>query len=654
MPEEPRTLTLSVAAPPSPVARSLTAGVELTVGRDPGCDVRLDDPRVSARHCRVVWKDAAPWVQDLGSGNGTRVNGLPVDEAALSPGDRIGVGGSLLVLHDLASTAPVFTLTASGPVAAAEPLCLEAGASVEAGAPPATHADEAKATGSLFGAVVTLLEGGEGDSEEDLLRRVLDGLVAAFRADRGCIFEVAGAGQPPRPLAAVRWEDIDAPASRRLVERVDRKQRAILLSSSQTEDLRGEIQSIGADLRSIVAAPLRLGGQRGVIYLDSLALRRAYDDGDRELLWTFSRAASESLARRAAMRRMARTSERLREVQRRTQAGAEILGESGPIRHLIAEIGRVATSDLAVLVQGESGTGKELVARALHRTGPRRDQPFVPVNCAAVPADLMESEFFGHEKGAFSGAAARRLGMLELAHGGTLFLDEVGELPLELQAKLLRALQEREVRRLGGSEVVPVDFRLVCATNRDLRVAADAGRFRDDLYFRIAGYPLAVPPLRERDRDVLLLAHRFLESFSKGLGRGPLTLAPEAERALMGSPWIGNVRELQNVVHQAVIRTDGTVVGIEALFPGRAPAPGTPGAPPGTQAEGDVPPGATAPDLDEPRFDLAKKLFEARYLAKRIRDHKGNMKATAEAIGLSRKALYRKCEEYGIDYRALR
>jgi len=245
--------------------------------------------------------------------------------------------------------------------------------------------------------------------------------------------------------------------------------------------------------------------------------------------------------------------EYLRSELRDLGRSGEILGNSAALLHTLAEVRQVAPADTTVLILGETGTGKELFARAIHEGSPRRGKPLVKVNCAAIPATLIESEFFGHERGAFTGATARRDGRFTLADGGTIFLDEVGELPLELQGKLLRVLQEGEFEPVGSSRTRKVDVRVVAATNRDLRRAVVEGKFREDLYYRLSVFPLSLPPLRERGNDVLLLAESFAREFAARTGQRLAPIGPDAASTLRGYAWPGNVRELQNVVERAVI-----------------------------------------------------------------------------------------------------
>ncbi len=237
--------------------------------------------------------------------------------------------------------------------------------------------------------------------------------------------------------------------------------------------------------------------------------------------------------------------------------GGQIVGESAPLRQVLKLAETVAPTGSTVLIRGETGTGKELVARAIHDLSPRKDRTFVKLNCAAIPTGLLESELFGHERGAFTGAIAQKVGRFELAHQGTLFLDEVGDIPLELQPKLLRVLQEQEFERLGGTRTIRVDVRLVAATNRDLAQMVAEGRYRSDLYYRLNVFPLLLPPLRERPDDIPRLVRHFTQRFARRMGRRIETIPSEVMDALVHYPWQGNIRELQNIVERAVILSPG-------------------------------------------------------------------------------------------------
>jgi DNA-binding NtrC family response regulator len=266
------------------------------------------------------------------------------------------------------------------------------------------------------------------------------------------------------------------------------------------------------------------------------------------------------VARALEQRRMVTENLLLKEELAVRRGAPLLVGEDLSLRKVFASLQKAAATDTTVLLEGESGTGKELFARSLHALSPRADAPFVAINCAAIPETLLETELFGHEKGAFTGAVARKPGKFEMAHRGTLFLDEIGDLPLALQAKILRALEEKRFERVGGTVTVQVDVRLVAATNRGLRAAVAARRFREDLYFRLSVFPITVPPLRDRPGDIPLLARYFVERFCRDMKKKPLTLSPGALEQLVSYRWPGNVRELQNCIERAVILSEGDAI----------------------------------------------------------------------------------------------
>ena len=332
---------------------------------------------------------------------------------------------------------------------------------------------------------------------------------------------------------------------------------------------------------------------------------------------------------------------RLRKVVNDTQRYGQLLGQSDAMRSVFQLLDRVAASESTVLVTGESGTGKELVARALHQASARKDKPFVPVNCSALPELLLESELFGHVKGAFTDAREARPGLFLQANGGTLFLDEIGELPLALQPKLLRVLQERTVRAVGADQETPLDVRLVAATNRKLEDLVAERRFREDLFYRLNVIHLELPPLRSRGTDVLMLAQSFLETFSARAAKKVSGLAPEVSERMLAYPWPGNVRELQNCIERAVALSQGSRIGLEDL-PERVlstPRADTPARTASLTAE--TLPAEAAGDL------LSMEEVERRYIHRVLQVVKGNKSQAAQLLGFDRKTLYRKLERYG-------
>ncbi len=320
-----------------------------------------------------------------------------------------------------------------------------------------------------------------------------------------------------------------------------------------------------------------------------------------------------------------------------------IVGEHASIRQVSQQIQKVAATDSTVLLLGESGTGKELFARAIHHLSPRREQPFVAVNCAAIPEGIVENELFGHERGAFTGAGARKIGKLDLAHRGTLFLDEIGELPLAIQAKLLRVLEERCFDRVGGTQPIEVDVRIVVATNRNLQKSIEEKLFREDLYFRIAAVPLTIPPLRERGDDVLLLANHFLETFSREFAKPGLELSSQARERLLHYRWPGNVRELQNTLERAVILADGISIDAASLqLPvARPDAERLPGGmlPENFNWEGSL----------EEVTGRAVGHIERVLLENALRESKWNKTRAAEKLGVTPKTLLAKLRSAGLE-----
>jgi DNA-binding NtrC family response regulator len=319
-----------------------------------------------------------------------------------------------------------------------------------------------------------------------------------------------------------------------------------------------------------------------------------------------------------------------------------IVGEHPAIQAAGQQVQRVAATDSTVLLLGESGTGKELFARAIHHLSRRRDHPFVALNCAAIPEGLVENELFGHEKGAYTGAGSRKMGKMEMAHRGTLFLDEIAELPLMTQAKLLRVLEERRFERVGGTQAVDVDSRILFATNKNLETAVADKRFREDLYFRIAAVPLTIPPLRERGDDVLLLAAHFLERFCRELSKPGLRLSEEARERVLGYEWPGNIRELQNAIERAVILADGAEIEEKDLrLPAARPASD---AIPSSVPEQEF---SWEGTLDEV-VRRATERVERSKIEMVLRACKWNKTRAAEQLGVSYKTLLNKIRDLGI------
>jgi DNA-binding NtrC family response regulator len=429
-------------------------------------------------------------------------------------------------------------------------------------------------------------------------------------------------------------------------------------SVAEAADARAALTEIGGGPHRLVLTDLRMPNGSG---LDVLRAARAADGNIPVIVMTAFGSIDEAvqamkdgahdflqkpvdsnhlllLVERALEQERLRTENiLLREEWSRRYGFPRIIGESEAIKQAVSETQRVAQTETTVLLLGESGTGKELFARAVHHLSGRREKPFVAINCAAIPETLIENELFGHERGAFTGAADRRLGKFELASGGTVFLDEIGELPLGVQGKLLRVIEEKVVDRIGGRAPVPVDVRVVAATNRDLKAAVESGEFRRDLFFRLAVFPLVIPPLRERESDIVLLAKHFAAQLGKELRGREATFSDDGLTALRAHSWPGNVRELENAIERACILSDSMILNSKDL---------------GLISE----PVANGESLK--LFDLTGSLSEVSQRALRfVERHKiletllanhGNKIQTAEDLGISYKTLLTKIKDYNL------
>jgi transcriptional regulator with GAF, ATPase, and Fis domain len=537
-------------------------GPEVSVGRDDTNSIALADPAVSPRHCVFVCAAAGVTMRDLDRANPSFVNALPVGDQSLADGDQIQIGGSLFVLSlvDAADVAAADSVTVNERPALAPSTIVMHREDVFAGGTGGQTRPLERLSRDLdalirISAVINAIRG-----LVALERPLLELIADVVPASRGAV--VLSGARPTDIASAVGWSRVATPGrsvhvSRPLVERVLRDGVGILSHEPSDGGVPGAPGASGAAC-SVLAAPLvAFDKQIGAIVLELDGPDERLDHGHLRLLMTIAGIAATALEH-------ARQVESLEVANRRLQAEMNLdhnmVGESGRMRDVYRRIARVAPTDSTVLITGESGTGKELVARAIHRNSPRAGKPFVAINCAAITETLLESELFGHEKGAFTGAIAQKKGKFETAEGGTVFLDEIGELSLALQAKLLRVLQDHEFDRVGGTRRVHVDFRLVAATNRDLEVAIEGGFFRRDLYYRLNVVSLALPALRERRDDIPLLASWFIRRHADKAKRPVSGFSPDALACLTAYDWPGNVRELENAIEHAV------VLGLDAVL----------------------------------------------------------------------------------------
>jgi two-component system, NtrC family, response regulator HydG len=575
---------VAVAGPLSGTSLPLDRA-EISVGRDDVNDVALVDPSVSPRHCLVACRHGRVTLRDLDRSNPTFVNGLPADDRPLENGDQIQVGGSLFVLRmtdERAGSAE--SVAVSEHATPASPTLVMRREEVFADAQVHRTASAARLARDLGALIRATAAMSAVRGLVALQRPVIELIADAMPASRG-VFVPSDDGKSEMG-SAVGWRRgaVTGPpvqVSRPLVERVIRDVVGIL-SEETIEDESGS--GSGPRTRSVLAAPLvAFDKVVGALVLEADAPEARFDEGHLRLLMAIAGIAATAFEHARQVEWLEGANRALRAALNRDH---NMVGESDRIRDVYRRIGRVAPTDSTVLITGESGTGKELVARSIHRNSPRADRPFVAINCAAITETLLESELFGHEKGAFTGAIVQKKGKLETAEGGTVFLDEIGELSLALQAKLLRVLQEKEFERVGGTKQVRVDFRLVAATNRDLKSAIDSGGFRRDLYYRLNVVSLSIPPLRDRRDDIALLASSFLRRHSDKAKRQVLGFSPEALACLMAYDWPGNVRELENAVeHAVVLGQDSWILAddlpdavAEAAPPAAPVKPGTGGA----------------------------------------------------------------------------
>jgi len=616
---------VAVGGPLSGATISLTQP-EVSIGRDDTNVVGLSDPSVSPKHCVIARTSERLAIRDLDRTNPSFVNGLPAGSRSLQDGDQIQIGGSLFVLQ-LAATDEVVAAADSvnvteGPALGRSTIIMRRedvfAHQVREGFLAARVARDLDAL-IRIGAAISAIRG------LVALERPLIALIAdVVPATHGAL--VLAGERPTDITSAVGWtrspgagKPIDV--SRPVIERVLRDAVGILSREGSGNAVAGTSSSDTA--RSILAAPLIAFDKLiGAIVLET-DRPESFDEGHLRLLMTIAGTAATALEH-------ARQVETLELANRHLQAQLNLehnmVGESAPMRDAYRRIARVAPTDSTVLITGESGTGKELVARAIHRNSSRAERPFVAINCAAITETLLESELFGHEKGAFTGAIAQKKGKLETAEGGTVFLDEIGELSLGLQAKLLRVLQEREFDRVGGTKRVRVDFRLIAATNRDLAAAIDDGVFRRDLYYRLNVVSLAMPPLRERRDDIPLLANSFVRRHSDKAKRAIVGFSAAALACLVAYDWPGNVRELENAVEYAVVMSLDALIDPDDL-PETVAEAGSP-----------APHGAAHATL---HFRDAVKRAKKDLILRAVEEAGGNYNSAARLLGLHPNYLHR-------------
>jgi transcriptional regulator with GAF, ATPase, and Fis domain len=636
----------------SDAGRSFESDADVVrIGRSPECELRLSSPLVSGEHARLSASGASLTIADLDSANGSMlVRGaerIPLGSEAveLRPGDEVELGAEggeptrlRVSLGEDSAPAPEIVTTRSLQELSATPQTLDpklwSAVLAALGAAESLDAVVAEVAESALRlaprgthATVALLD----DSQPD--KSLLVPMVTRVRGPGGV--PVA----PDGPVALTRS------VARRVVEG-----RAAVLAADAPREVLGSESLLGANIRSTIGIPLWKGDEiLGVLQVDNRDAPAMFDKRDVDALGVLARGASLAVVSARLIQRLTLAEEQLRKEnqflrgrERSRQGEMRIIGSSQRMDQVLVQLGKVVDTRVTVLVEGETGTGKELFASAIHYRSQRRDKLFVAQNCAAFPENLLESELFGHKRGAFTGATEEKKGLFEVADGGTLFLDEVGEMPLSLQAKLLRVLQEGEIRPIGSSTTRKVNVRIVAATNRNLEKEVQAGRFREDLYYRLKVFPLRVPPLRERREDVPLLAAHFLERYSREFGRSVSGFTQAALERLKAYDWPGNVRELENEVQRAVIQAEGeSFIGPELLSArvcGESLAPPSPS--PGEDA-------VEAPSGAETLREMMDR-FEKKLLVQTLAAHGNNKTAAAKTLGITREGLHKKLKGFGL------
>ncbi len=578
----------------------------IVVGRDAAADIVLSDGAVSRFHARFCLREDGWHVVDLGSSNRTFVNGDPVRESLLAPGDHIGIGDCELQFVD-----EIDRVT--------QP---DAQTQVVRRLRSESHdGDELRAAGVLS-ALYQLSQGLSGQTQDlAIVEQGIRLLVDKLDADRGAVLLLDG-DQLLCRAACSRGDQVlrGFVLSQTIYQELMQTREAVLSQDTTVDERFAARQSVvGEEIRSILAAPIPLGGViAGILYLDRLQGRQGpFQTEDLYGAAVAAQFIGAAMQAGAALGGLERERETLVKTLIDTHP---IIGQSPAIERVREFIRRAAPTESTVLIRGDTGTGKELVARGLHYQSPRRGAPFAALNCAAIPESLVESELFGHEKGAFTGADHRKLGRFEAADGGTVFLDEIGELPLACQGKLLRLLEERRFERVGGTAVVEVNVRIVAATNRDLAQEVRQGRFREDLYYRLNVLEVIVPPLRDRPGDLELLIDHFLDHFSQRVGGARKQFDAASRKRLLDYPWPGNVRQLRNAIESAVVLARG-----EEIVPEDLTMPRAEGEPAASEE------GWTACSLQD---------LERTHII-RMLDHVGwNKSKAAELLGIERSTLY--------------
>jgi transcriptional regulator with GAF, ATPase, and Fis domain len=625
-------------------------GDVVKIGRAPGNDLVLHEAHVSGDHARVVVGADAVTLEDLQSTNGTAIVrdgqrltlGQDANKLELRSGDVIELGG-----RDQESTQLAVVLGRE-----LEPHVV----SVRPIAQLASHTASSERNTDVLKTLYRVNQAIGASRELDgVLSAVADGALAVVpRAthvtvvlrDETATSEPDAAGYVPI-LTRVRGEDgaghapaVAVPITRSVFRKVVRERAAVLAADAPSETFSSE-SLLGASIRSTIGVPLwQADDIVGVLQIDNRDAPSMFDAGDVDALGVLAASASLAVSNARLIRRLIAAEEQLRKEnsflkgrERARSGDVEIIGQSRAMKELLVQLDKVVDTRVTVLIEGETGTGKELIASAVHYRSRRKSKLFVAQNCAALPENLLESELFGHRRGSFTGATEEKRGLFDIADGGTLFLDEVTEMPLPLQAKLLRVLQEGEIRAVGATHTKHVDVRIVAACNKNLEREVEQGRFREDLYYRLKVFPIRVPPLRERREDVPLLAGSFLTRYTKEIGKPVAGFSQGAMELLMSYDWPGNVRDLENEIQRIVIQAEpGGFVSPELLSPRVR------------RVEGIIAHAGAGKGTLKEMVEQVEKYF----LIEALRAHGNNKTSAAKALGITREGLHKKLRQLKI------
>ncbi|MBI5095330.1 MAG: sigma 54-interacting transcriptional regulator [Candidatus Hydrogenedentes bacterium] len=602
-------MQLTAKAGPAEGASWKIGGNPLLLGRATTCDVTIADPTVSRKHCEIKAEGNGIVLRDLDSSNTTLVNGAPVKERVLLVGDEIAIGSAIFLVTRCNPEAARLT---PNPIPPPQTLSLAESESIYLSA----HAAKSQIEGrpQTVRDLALLFEIGRELSRASSLQELFDTLILRLK-DRF---------SPTALWIARCYEDDDELVFHPQAE-TEHKPPTKILRKALSEQC--GMLTPGSDHKVMVTtlvAPMSIGGERlGVLALESRSPQGAYGEADLEFLVALAHTIAPFIHAVERIEQLRRDNQRLQ-----THAGdsVSVVGESKAIRKVRSMVRKAASSDLSVLILGETGVGKELVARMVHDFSRRASGPMTIVNCAAIPHELFESELFGYEVGAFTGASHRKQGLIELANGGTLFLDEVGDLSRENQARILRAVETGAFRRVGAQKETQVDIRVVSATNKDMPRAVASGEFRSDLLHRLNGFEIHVPPLRERTQDIPLLVEHFLR-LGRDHAKHPITgFEPDALAHLCALPWRGNVRELRSVVNRAIVLAAHDKIQVSDLTSGG-----------NSVSEG------------QPLRSFSLSVVEKNHITAVLRECGGNISNAARLLEVSRNTLYNKIAEYGIE-----